>query len=159
MQEGDAFPHFELKDENGKTFDSRSLDGTRYVIFFYSKDNTPGCTKEAVEFTGLLDDFAAKGVRVIGVSKDSPESHRRFIESKGLKVKLLSDPDHVLMEAVGAWGKKMNYGKEVTGTIRSTFIVGKDGKVEAAMMNVKAGGHAARVLERTSSRRVLTKTV
>ncbi|MBO4568658.1 MAG: peroxiredoxin, partial [Candidatus Methanomethylophilaceae archaeon] len=124
MDTGDVFPHFVLKDENGDQFDSDSLKGTRYLVFFYSKDNTAGCTKEAVEFTGLLDDFSAKGIKIIGVSKDSPESHKRFIESKGLKMKLLSDPDHSLMEAVGAWGKKMNYGKEVVGTIRSTFLVG-----------------------------------
>ncbi len=156
MDVGDDFPGFTLKDENGDAFDSGSLKGTRYLVFFYSKDNTPGCTKEAVEFTELLDEFAAKGIKVIGVSKDSSESHKRFAESKGLKVKLLSDPDHSLMEAVGAWGKKMNYGKEVVGTIRSTFLVGKDGKVEAAWRNVKAAGHAGRVLEKV---RGGTKTV
>lgn len=147
MEVGDSFPEFVLKDENGEDFDSRMLEGVRYVIYFYPKDNTPGCTKEAVEFTANLPKFMLRNIPVIGVSKDSSKSHRNFMDKQSLKVKLLSDPDHVLMEKVGAWGPKVSYGKETVGTIRSTFIVGKDGKVEAAWRNVKVAGHVEKVLD------------
>lgn len=146
MDVGDVFPEFKLQDENGEMMDSASLKGIRYVIYFYPKDNTPGCTKEAEEFTASIANFMLRNIPVIGVSKDSVASHRKFIDQRQLKVKLLSDPDHVLMEKVGAWGKKVSYGKETVGTIRSTFIVGKDGKVEAAWTNVKVTGHVEKVL-------------
>ena len=123
----------------------------RYVIYFYPKDNTSGCTKEALEFTELISKFMMRNIPVIGVSRDSPASHRKFIDKYGLKVKLISDPDHVLTEAVGAWGLKKLYGKEYEGVFRSTFIVGKDGKVEAVWKNVKVAGHAENVLERAIS--------
>ena len=132
-------------------FDSSFLEGMRYVIYFYSKDNTPGCTKEAEEFSAMFPKLTMRNIPVIGVSKDSPESHRRFIDSKGLKVKLLSDPDHSLMEQVGAWGEKKMYGKVVQGTIRSTFIVGRDGIVEAAWRNVKVAGHVEKVVDKALS--------
>jgi len=132
-------------------FDSSFLEGMRYVIYFYSKDNTPGCTKEAEEFSAMFPKLTMRNIPVIGVSRDSPESHRRFIDSKGLKVKLLSDPDHSLMEQVGAWGEKNMYGKIVQGTIRSTFIVGRDGIVEAAWRNVKVAGHVEKVVDKALS--------
>ncbi|MBR4226688.1 MAG: peroxiredoxin [Candidatus Methanomethylophilaceae archaeon] len=148
MEVGERFPGFRLNDENGEEFDSASLEGVRYVIYFYSKDNTPGCTKEAQEFTELFPKFMMRNIPIIGVSKDSSASHRKFIDGKALKVKLLSDPDHELMEKVGAWGPKVSYGKETVGTIRSTYIVGKDGTIEAAWRNVKASGHAAKVFDK-----------
>lgn len=146
MEVGDKFPEFSLADENGEVMDSSFLDGIRYVIYFYPKDNTPGCTTEAVDFSANIAKFMLRNIPVIGVSKDSSESHRRFIEKNQLKVKLLSDPEHELMEKVGAWGTKVSYGKETVGTIRSTFVVGKDGRVEAAWRNVKVAGHADKVL-------------
>ncbi len=146
MEVGDSFPAFRLKDENGEDLDSTTLEGIRYVIYFYPKDNTPGCTKEAEEFSASIAQFMLRNIPVIGVSKDSSESHRRFIDRHQLKVKLLSDPDHELMEKVGAWGTKVSYGKETVGTIRSTFIVGKDGRVEALWRNVKVAGHVEKVL-------------
>ena len=146
MEVGDSFPAFRLKDENGEDLDSSTLEGIRYVIYFYPKDNTPGCTKEAEEFSASIAQFMLRNIPVIGVSKDSSESHRRFIDGHQLKVKLLSDPDHDLMEKVGAWGTKVSYGKETVGTIRSTFIVGKDGRVEALWRNVKVAGHVQKVL-------------
>lgn len=146
MEVGDSFPAFRLKDENGEDLDSTTLEGIRYVIYFYPKDNTPGCTKEAEEFSASFAQFMLRNIPVIGVSKDSSESHRRFIDGHQLKVKLLSDPDHELMEKVGAWGTKVSYGKETVGTIRSTFIVGKDGRVEALWRNVKVAGHVEKVL-------------
>ncbi len=151
MEVGEKFPDFVLQDENDETFDSKTLKGKRYVIYFYPRDNTGGCTREAVAFSENLDRFTEMGIPVIGVSKDSVASHRKFIDSKGLKIKLLSDPDHVLLEASGAWGTKMMYGKETTGTVRSTFIVGPDGKVEAAWKKVKVDGHVEKVLEKAGS--------
>lgn len=147
MDVGDTFPDFVLQDENGEEFDSRMLKGIRYVIYFYPKDSTPGCTKEAVEFTANFPNFMLRNIPIIGVSKDSVKSHRNFMDKNALKIKLLSDPDHTLMEAVGAWGPKVSYGKETVGTIRSTFIVGKDGRVEAAWRNVKVAGHVDKVLD------------
>lgn len=147
MQKGDQFPHFVLQDENGETVDSKQLLGLRYIVFFYARDNTPGCTTEAVDFTTLYANFAMRNVLVFGVSGDSVASHRKFKDKHGLKEKLLSDPDHEFAKACGAYGEKKNYGKIVQGTIRSTFLVGKDGKVEEAWTNVKATGHAQRVLD------------
>ena len=146
MEVGDKFPEFSLADENGEVMDSSFLDGIRYVIYFYPKDNTPGCTTEAVDFSANIAKFMLRNIPVIGVSKDSSESHRRFIEKNQLKVKLLSDPEHELMEKVGAWDTKVSYGKETVGTIRSTFVVGKDGRVEAVWRNVKVAGHVDKVL-------------
>lgn len=146
MDVGDRFPEFRLMDENGEEMDSSSLEGIRYVIYFYPKDNTAGCTREAEEFSASIGQFLLRNIPVIGVSKDSVKSHRNFIDKHGLKVKLLSDPDHVLMEKVGAWGPKVSYGKEAVGTIRSTFLVGKDGTVEAVWRNVKVVGHVDKVL-------------
>jgi len=151
MEVGDKFPEFVLKDENGEDFDSRNLEGMRYVIYFYPKDNTPGCTKEALAFSEEFPRFMMRNIPIIGVSKDSSASHRKFIDGKGLKIKLLSDPDHMLLEQAGAWGTKVMYGKETTGTIRSTFIVGKDGTIEAAWKGVKVDGHVEKVLEKALS--------
>ena len=151
MEVGEKFPDFVLQDENGETFDSKTLAGKRYVIYFYPKDNTSGCTREAVAFTENVKAFNDLGIPVYGVSKDSVASHRKFINSKELKIKLLSDPEHKLLEASGAWGTKIMYGKETTGTIRSTFIVGKDGNIEAVWKKVKVDGHVEKVLEKAKS--------
>ncbi|ASJ11238.1 peroxiredoxin [Thermococcus sp. P6] len=117
------------------------------VLYVYSKDNTPGCTTEAREFTELLPEFGRLGFEVVGVSKDSLRSHRRFKEKHNLKVRLLSDPGAELIRALGAWGKKKRYGKEYEGVIRSTFIFNPEGKIVWKKINVRAKGHAARVLE------------
>jgi len=151
MDVGDKFPHFTLLDENGEVFDSSSLENLRYIIYFYSKDGTSGCTLEANEFSSIYPKLMLRNIIVIGVSKDLPASHRKFIDKNSLKLKLLSDPDHILMEDVGVWGTKIMYGKEVLGTKRSTFIVGKDGNIEAVWKNVKVVGHADTVLEKAIS--------
>ncbi len=151
MEVGDKFPSYALPDENGDTFDSKQMKGKRYVIYFYPKDNTSGCTRQAIGFSEKVSDFEALGMTVIGVSKDSVASHRKFVDSKELKIKLLSDPDHKLLEEAGAWGTKIMYGKETTGTIRTTFIVGKDGKVEAVWKKVKVDGHIDKVLDKAKS--------
>jgi peroxiredoxin Q/BCP len=155
MDVGDRFPGFVLKDENGEEFDSVSLEGIRYVIYFYPKDGTSGCTQEAIDFSSDYAKFMLRNIPVIGVSKDSVASHKKFRDNNMLKIKLLSDPEHDLIERAGAWGTKMMYGKEVMGTVRSTFIVGKDGIIEAEWKGLKVLGHVEKVLEKAIS---LTKT-
>ncbi|MBQ8180307.1 MAG: peroxiredoxin [Candidatus Methanomethylophilaceae archaeon] len=147
MEKGDVFPAFRLRDKDGMEFDSSMLEGIRYVIYFYPRDGTAGCLKEAVEFSAAYPKFMMRNIPIIGVSKDSVESHKRFHEKNGLKIALLSDPEHDLIERAGAWGLKKFMGKESMGTIRSTFIVGKDGRVEAAWKGVKVDGHVEKVLE------------
>ena len=149
LAKGDVFPAWELVSDSGETIRSSDLAGVRYVMYFYPKDSTPGCTTEAVEFTELYPKFTLRNVPVFGVSGDSTQSHRRFIDNNGLKVKLLTDPDKEFAKVVGAFGEKKMYGKTVVGSIRSTFIIGKDGKVEEALYNVKAKGHATKVLDLT----------
>jgi peroxiredoxin Q/BCP len=151
MEVGDKFPSYKLQDENGEIFDSKQMKGKRYVLYFYPKDNTSGCTRQAVAFSQSLPKFEALGLTVIGVSKDSVASHRKFVDSKELTIKLLSDPEHKLLEEAGAWGTKIMYGKETTGTIRTTFIIGADGKVEAVWKKVKVDGHIDKVLEKAKS--------
>ncbi|MGN1044831.1 MAG: peroxiredoxin [Candidatus Methanomethylophilaceae archaeon] len=147
LKVGDTFPPFQLKNENGDMFDSSDMSGRRYIIYFYPKDNTSGCTREAKDFTAALPTLSEMDVDVIGVSKDSSRSHRNFIDKQELGFSLLSDPEHVLMEKVGAWGSKISYGKETTGTIRSTFVVGADGRVENMWKNVRVAGHVDTVVD------------
>ncbi len=147
MQPGDAFPHFTLADENGETVDSLQLVGLRYVVFFYAKDRTAGCTQEAQDFTALYPKFMLRNIALFGISGDTPESHRRFVDAAGLKVKLLADPEHAFAKQCGAYGQKMMYGKQVEGTIRSTFLVGNDGRVEEMWTGVRVAGHAQKVLD------------
>ncbi|MDR1404245.1 MAG: peroxiredoxin [Candidatus Methanoplasma sp.] len=151
MNVGDRFPGFVLNDENGETFDSKSLEGIRYVIYFYSKDGSPGCTEEAVDFSALYPKFMLRNIPVIGISKDSAASHSKFREKNSLKIKLLSDSEHDLMEKTDVWRDKIMYGRSVKGTVRSTFIVGRDGTVEAAWKGIKVSGHAEKVLEKAIS--------
>ncbi len=145
MDVGERFPAFILSDENGQTFDSAMLEGVTFVLYFYPRDNTPGCTKEALGFNDIYKKLMVRNIPIIGVSKDSPESHRKFADKNGLRFKLLSDPELRLIKAAGAWGKKIMYGKETEGTVRSTYIVGKDGKVEAVWPKVRVEGHADEV--------------
>ena len=151
MQVGDKFPDFRLPDENGDIMDSKLLNNIRYIIYFYPKDNTSGCTTEAKDFSEIADSLMIRNVPIFGVSRDSAQSHRNFIEKQGLKIKLLTDKDHELMEKVGAWGMKKMYGKDVEGVIRSTFIVGKDGTVEAVWHAVKVKGHVEVVNDKVKS--------
>ena len=135
-------------DEDGKEVALGDVvRGKWTVLYVYPKDNTPGCTTEAKEFTELLPEFERLGFQVIGVSKDSVKSHQRFKEKHGLKVKLLSDPNAELIKALGAWGKKKSYGREYEGVIRSTFILNPDGGIVWKKIKVRAKGHAAKVLE------------
>ena len=135
-------------DENGEEISLKdAVLGKWTVLYVYPRDNTPGCTAEAKEFTELLPEFEKLGFQVIGVSKDSVKSHIKFKEKHGLRIRLLSDPEGELIKALGAWGKKKRYGKEYEGVIRSTFIFNPNGEVVWKKLNVRAKGHAAKVLE------------
>lgn len=151
MEVGERFPHFVLTDENGEVFDSKFLEGIRHIVYFYPKDNTPGCTQEAVDFNAIADKLMIRNVPIFGISRDSAESHRKFIDKNDLRIKLLTDKDHELMAQVGAWDIKKMYGKETEGVIRSTFIIGKDGNIEARWYSVKVAGHVDKVYETVKS--------
>jgi peroxiredoxin Q/BCP len=146
LETGATAPHFTLDDQDGKAVSLGEFTGRRVVVYFYPADDTPGCTKEACQFDKNLEAFAGAGVDVLGISPDSGESHLRFRSKYGLRLRLLSDPSHEVMEAYGAWGEKTLYGKKSVGVIRSTFLVGPDGTVERAWYHVRADGHAAKVL-------------
>jgi len=143
LHEGDEAPRFSLVDQDGQTVSSETLNGKPAVVYFYPKDDTPGCTTEACQFNDNLQRFQRAGVPVVGVSPDAPESHVRFRNKYGLRLRLLSDPGHETMAAYGAWGDRPGRGE---GVIRSTVLVGADGAVKRAWYGVKADGHAAEVL-------------
>jgi peroxiredoxin Q/BCP len=146
-----ALPAFDLELGGGGRLRRDDLLGRRSVLYFYPKDDTPGCTKEGREFTALLGDFRAAGVDVYGVSPDSAKSHDRFAAKCELGIPLLSDPDHVLIGALGLWVEKSMYGRTYQGVQRSTFLIGAGAEVEREWRAVKAGGHAAAVLEAARS--------
>ena len=144
---GDVAPGFTLPDQDGNECSLAELAGRRVVLYFYPKDDTPGCTKEATQFDALEAAFREADTVVVGVSPDGAESHRRFRDRYGLSIRLLCDPSHDTMAAYGAWGEKTLYGRTTVGVIRSTFLVGADGRVERAWYGVRADGHAAKVLQ------------
>lgn len=146
ISEGSKAPAFSLPDETGALLSSASLAGKPYVVYFYPKDDTPGCTKEACDFRDNLRAFNAAKVRVIGVSPDDPKRHAKFKEKYGLTFTLLSDVDKKLIEAYGVWVKKLNYGREYMGVQRSTFLVDKSGKIRKAWHGVRVPGHVEAVL-------------
>jgi len=142
---GDSAPSFELAAQGGTTLSSADLAGKGYVLYFYPKDDTPGCTTQACGFRDALPDFKKLGVRVIGVSPDSSASHERFIAKYSLPFTLLSDPDKSLSAAYGVWAKKQNYGREYMGVVRSTFLIDADGVVQKVWRSVKVKGHVEQV--------------
>jgi peroxiredoxin Q/BCP len=142
---GKKAPNFSLKKEDDSTVKLSDLKGRWAVLYFYPKDDTPGCTTEACDFTGGIKDFEKLDALVLGCSPDSTESHRKFIAKYKLKVSLLSDPDRSMLTAYGAWGEKNLYGKTVVGVIRSTVIINPDGKIAYHWPRVKAAGHAEQV--------------
>ncbi len=147
LQAGDAAPDFTLSGPEGRTVSLADLAGKHVILYFYPRDDTPGCTKEACGFRDAWDDLQALGAIVIGVSPDASASHARFAEKYGLPFQLLSDPDHEVMEAYQAYGEKTMYGKKVTGVIRSTVWVGPDGKVRRHWARISdAGAHPVQVL-------------
>lgn len=145
LQPGSPAPAFTLDDQDGTPVSLSSLRGRRVILYFYPAAMTPGCTTQACDFRDSFPALQAAGYTVLGVSRDEPAKLRTFRERDGLSFDLLSDPDHAVHEAYGAWGEKMNYGKVVEGVIRSTFVIDEEGRIAHALYNVKATGHVARV--------------
>jgi peroxiredoxin Q/BCP len=148
IEEGGKAPGFKLPDQDGTLVSLSDYEGKWVVLYFYPKDDTPGCTTEACEFTAGIADFKGLSAEVLGCSPDSPETHRKFISKYDLGVRLLSDPDHGVMEIYGAWGEKNLYGRVTVGVIRSTVIIDPEGRVAHRWKRVKARGHAEKVRER-----------
>ncbi len=144
---GDTAPAFTLPTDTGEEVSLASLvgEGKKVIVYFYPAAMTPGCTKQACDFTDSLDALQASGYTVVGISKDAPAKLAKFRERDGLGITLLSDPGLEVHRAFGAYGEKKLYGKMVEGVIRSTFVVGTDGRIELAQYNVKATGHVAKL--------------
>ena len=144
LKPGDQAPSFAMADENGKVVSSDSLKGKTYFLYFYPKDDTPGCTVEACQLNDNLTQFKTLGVPVLGVSRDDAASHQAFQKKYGLNFDLLTDADRKVHDAYGAWGDRPGRGE---GVIRSSFLVGPDGKIKQSWYFVKPDGHALEVLK------------
>ena len=145
IEEGQKAPKLKVATSDGQTIDL-SAPGSPLVLYFYPKDDTPGCTREAVDFTGLAEEFKAAGARVVGVSRDPMARHVKFTTKYGLKVPLASDEDGAISEAFGTWGEKSLYGRKYMGMERATFLIDGEGQVRKAWRKVKVPGHAEAVL-------------
>ncbi len=146
-QEGTKAPSFTLKDTNGKEVKLSDFKGKKVVLYFYPRDDTPGCTVEACEFRDAKAQFTKKGAVVLGVSKDDEVSHQKFVKKYDLNFTLLSDPDHKVIEKYGAWAEKSLYGKKFMGIVRSTFVIDEDGTILKAFPKVSPEGHAKEILD------------
>jgi len=151
IEKGMKAPYFSLADEEGKLWTLGDLCGGSgtpgFILYFYPRDDTPGCTVEACSFRDNYGEFAKRGIRVVGVSPDSPAAHAKFKKKYELPFVLLSDPEKKILAAYGAYGEKMMYGKKVLGVIRSTFVIGGEGIVVKVFPKVTPAGHAAKILE------------
>ena len=147
LNEGDKAPAFDLPSDSGKNVKLSDYKGKKVVLYFYPKDDTPGCTKEAIGFTEALATFKRAGAVVIGASKDTAEKHGKFRDKYDLKILLVSDEDGSLCEDYGVWAKKLNYGKSYMGIERSTFLIDEKGKVAKVWRKVRVPGHVEDVLE------------
>ena len=147
LEVGDKAPEFSLPASTGETISLASLAGRKVVLYFYPRDNTPGCIKEACGFRDSIGEFSEAGVVVLGVSADSLKSHERFIERHGLNFPLLSDQDKTVSTAYGAWGNKTVFGRAIIGMRRMSFLIDEEGKIAKVWPKVKARGHAQEVLE------------
>ena len=143
---GDKAPDFALQSQSGETVRLSDFRGTRVVLYFYPKDNTPGCTRQACAFAGAYEAFREKGALVIGISRDSTASHARFAEKHSLPFTLLSDPDRLAIEPYGVWQEKKLYGKVSFGIVRTTFLIDENGIIERIMPRVKPDTNAAEIL-------------
>jgi len=146
-QSGDPAPTFTLPDQDGRPVSLANYLGRRVVVYFYPRDDTPGCTTEACGFNDVLDQLSGSGVEVIGISTDNAKSHVAFRDKFQLRFPLLSDSDHLVHEAYGAWGERQMMGRRFMGTLRSTFAVGADGRIEHAWLKVSPEGHATEVMQ------------
>jgi thioredoxin-dependent peroxiredoxin len=145
LEAGDEAPDFTLSDADGNQVTLSALRGQQVIVYFYPAALTPGCTKEACDFTASMPELTKAGMTVLGISPDAPAKLQKFRDKEHITFPLLSDPDRAVHEAYGAYGEKMNYGKKTMGVIRSTFLVGADGKIEKAYYAVKATGHVDRL--------------
>ena len=145
---GDRAPNFTLSDPNGNAVSLSDFLGQRVVLYFYPKDNTPGCTRQACAFGALYGEFKQRGVEVIGISKDSVKSHAGFAQRQNLPFILLSDPDRVAIEAYGVWQEKTMCGKVSMGVVRTTYLIDEEGRIAAVMPRVKPDTNAQEILER-----------
>lgn len=145
LQPGDPAPDFTLPSDTGESVTLSDLRGTSVIVYFYPAAMTPGCTKQACDFSDSIDRLKSEGYEVVGISPDKPEKLARFRENDGLTITLLSDPEKEVLTAWGAFGEKKLYGKVVNGVIRSTFVVDPEGKISHAAYNVKATGHVAKL--------------
>ena len=143
---GSKAPDFTLADKNGMPVSLSDFAGKRVVLYFYPKDNTPGCTRQACAFAGAYKTFDELGVEVIGISRDSAASHLKFAEKYSLPFVILADPELEAIKAYGVWQEKKSYGKVTMGVVRTTFIIGPDGKIEKIMNKVKPDTNAAEIL-------------
>lgn len=151
LEVGTRAPEFTLPDKDGNNVSLSDFRGKKVVLYFYPKDNTPGCTRQACAFAGAYSQFEALGAVVIGVSRDSQASHQRFAEKNNLPFILLSDPERQAIEAYGVWQEKKNYGKVSMGVVRSTYIIDENGVIEKVMPKVKPDTNAAEILEYLSA--------
>jgi thioredoxin-dependent peroxiredoxin len=147
LQRGNKAPAFRLQASTGKTIKLSDYEDRTVVLYFYPRDNTPGCTTEALDFQAALPELERANAVVLGVSKDSIESHCKFADKQGLQFPLLSDPEGAVIEKYGAWGEKNMYGKKSMGIIRTTVVIGPDGRIRAIFPKVKVKGHVDQVLE------------
>lgn len=147
LEVGTKAPGFELPDQNGTVHTLEQYQGKKIVLYFYSKDHTPGCTKQACGFGELYPQFVEKNAVVLGVSKDSVASHKKFEEKYGLPFPLLSDPDLVCIQAYDVWKEKNNYGKKSMGVVRTTYLINEEGVIEQAYTKVRAAENPANMLE------------
>lgn len=151
LEVGTKAPEFTLPDKDGNNVSLSDFRGKKVVLYFYPKDNTPGCTRQACAFAGAYSQFEALGAVVIGVSRDSQASHQRFAEKNSLPFILLSDPERQAIETYGVWQEKKNYGKVSMGVVRSTYIIDENGVIEKVMPKVKPDTNAAEILEYLSA--------
>jgi peroxiredoxin Q/BCP len=152
MTVGASLPEFDLETSAGSRITNNDLRGGRTVLYFYPKDDTPGCTLEGQEFTRLASAFADAGVTVYGISPDTLKKHQRFIDKCGLGIPLISDPHRLLIESQGLWVEKKFMGRTYMGVARTTLLIGPDGAIEREWRDVKPSGHAAEVLESVNGR-------
>lgn len=145
LEAGMPAPDFTLLDQDGRSVSLADLRGRKTVLYFYPAAMTPGCTTQACDFRDSIASLEGAGYQVVGVSRDEPAKLAAFRERDGLTFPLLSDPDHAVHDAYGAWGEKTNYGKVIEGVLRSTFVIDEDGTISLAQYNVKATGHVARL--------------
>ena len=147
LEVGTKAPEFTLPDKDGNPVSLTDFAGKKVVLYFYPKDNTPGCTRQACAFAGAYEEFKKSNAVVIGVSKDSVASHQKFAEKHGMPFILLSDPELTAIQAYGVWQEKKLYGKVSMGVVRSTFVINENGMIEKAMPKVKPDTNAAEILE------------